>query len=257
MARLRVTFLGTGTSMGVPTLGCECRVCRSNDPRDQRTRPSLFLQHDGRVMVIDTSPDFRFQALRAGIRRVDAVLYTHAHADHILGLDDLRPFNMKQREAIPLFASQETLAALRRTFSYAFGHSTPESTVPEVRLEEIAGPFEVLGLGFQPVPVLHGTMEVLGFRFGSAAYVTDFSCIPEASRELLYDLDLLVLDALRDTPHPMHSSLSESLALIEEFRPRRAYFTHICHDLGHAETNARLPVGVELAYDTLTMEVEV
>lgn len=256
MATLRLTFLGTGTSMGVPTVGCECAVCRSPDPRDHRTRPSVWLQHNGRSIVIDTSPDFRFQALRAGLKRVDAVLYTHAHADHILGLDDLRPFNLRQRCPIPLYANPETLAALRRTFAYVFEDPTPESTVPEVKLEEIKGPFELFGIAFQPVPALHGPGEVLGFRFGAAGYLTDFSELPPASRELLRGLDLLVLDALREEPHPMHSSLSQSVALVEELQPRRAYFTHICHDLGHAATNARLPAGVELAYDTLTVDVE-
>lgn len=257
MASLRLTFLGTGTSMGVPTLGCKCPVCRSDDPHDHRTRPSVLLQYNGRGVVIDTSPDFRFQALRAGVERVDAVLYTHAHADHILGMDDLRPFNIRQRGPIPLFGSSETLAALRQTFSYVFSPATPASTIPEVRLEEINGPFDLFGLTFHPVPALHGTMEVLGFRFGRTAYLTDFSQIQPASRERLRGLDLLVLDALREEPHPMHSSLSESLALVGELKPRRAYFTHICHDLGHADTSARLPAGVALSYDTLSLDVEV
>ncbi|MFQ5927335.1 MAG: MBL fold metallo-hydrolase [Terriglobia bacterium] len=257
MGILRLTFLGTGTSMGVPTLGCGCRVCHSDDPHDRRTRPSLLLQYNGRAVVIDTSPDFRFQAFRSCLDRLDAVLYTHAHADHILGLDDVRPFNMKQRQAIPLYATRETLAALRRTFFYIFDHPTPASTVPEVELKEITGPFDLFGQAFQPVPALHGTVEVLGFRFGPAAYLTDFSRIEASSRALLGGLDLLVLDALREEPHPMHSSLSESLALVRELKPRRAYFTHICHDLAHAATNARLPAGVELAYDTLAVELEV
>lgn len=256
MAALRLTFLGTGTSMGVPTLGCECRVCRSSDPRDARTRPSLLLHFNGASIVIDTSPDFRFQALRAGLNRVDAVLYTHAHADHILGLDDLRPYNMRQREPIPLYANRETLDTIQRTFSYVFGHATPESSVPQVKLREVNAPFELHAVTFTPVPVWHGNMEVLGYRFGRAAYVTDFNRMEESSRRLLGGLDLLVLDALREEPHPMHSSLSQSLALVEQLQPRRAYFTHICHDLPHAATNARLPAGIELAYDTLTVEVE-
>ncbi|MFQ5816776.1 MAG: MBL fold metallo-hydrolase [Terriglobia bacterium] len=257
MATLRLTFLGSGTSMGVPTLGCPCRVCHSDDPCDRRTRPSVLLQYNGRAIVIDTSPDFRFQALRAGLERVDAVLYTHSHADHILGLDDLRPFCLHQRQPIPLYANRETLTALRRTFFYVFDDPTPDSTIPEVELKEITGPLELFGQTFQPVPALHGTMEVLGFRFGPAAYVTDFSQIEASSRARLAGLDLLVLDALREKPHPMHSSLSESLALVRELQPCRAYFTHICHDLPHAATNARLPAGVELAYDTLAVELEV
>lgn len=257
MGILRLTFLGTGTSMGIPTLGCNCRVCRSSDLRDQRTRPSLLLNYNGRAVVIDTSPDFRMQALRANLLRVDAVLYTHPHVDHILGLDDLRAFSLKQCQPIPLYANRETLDAIRRTFSYVFGHSTPSSIVPQVRLEEIDGPFELFGLRFEPLPVLHGAMEVLAFRFASAAYVTDFSQIPQLSHQQLHGLDVLILDALRHRPHPTHSSLAESLALVREFHPRRAYFTHICHDLPHADTNAQLPPDVGLAYDGLAVEVEV
>ncbi|MBI2957153.1 MAG: MBL fold metallo-hydrolase [Acidobacteria bacterium] len=255
MGRLRLTFLGTGTSMGVPTLGCPCNVCHSSDPRDHRTRPSVLLEYNGRAIVIDTSPDFRHQALRAGLERVDAVLYTHGHADHILGLDDLRPYNLKQG-AIPLYANAATQDIIRQTFAFAFGRATPNSTVPLIELRPIDSPWELFGLRFVPLPVQHGEMEVLGFRFGRAAYVTDFSAIPPASLEQLRGLDLLVLDALRHRPHPNHSSVEQSLRLVEELRPRRAYFTHIAHDLSHAETNAQFPPGVELAYDGLVAEVE-
>jgi len=255
MSRLRLTFLGTGTSMGVPTVGCECRVCSSSDPRDRRTRPSVLLEYDGRAVVIDTSPDFRQQALRAGLKRVDAVLYTHGHADHILGLDDLRPFNLKQGP-IALYANPATQVIIRQTFHYIFGGATPNSTVPDVELRTINGPFELFGRRIHPLPVAHGEMEVLGFRLGRAAYVTDFSTIPPASFEQLRGLDLLVLDALRDRPHPNHSTVEQSLALVRELRPRRTYFTHIAHDLAHNETNRRLPDGVELAYDGLAAEAE-
>lgn len=256
MARLRLTFLGTGTSMGVPTLGCECRVCRSSDPRDRRTRPSVLLEYDGHAVVIDTAPDFRQQALAAGLKRVDAVVYTHGHADHILGLDDLRPFNLKQGN-IPLYANRATQEMIRRTFPYVFGGGTPNSSVPEVALREIDGPFELFGQRFLPIPVPHGEMEVLGFRFGRAAYLTDFSAIPEAALAELAGLELLVLDALRDKPHPNHSTVEQSLALAQQLRPRQTYFTHIAHDLAHTETNARLPAGVSLAYDGLVTEVGV
>lgn len=256
MARLRLTFLGTGTSMGVPTLGCQCRVCLSSDARDRRTRPSLLVEYDARAVVIDTSPDLRQQLLRVNLQRVDAVLYTHGHADHILGLDDLRAFNLKQGP-IPLYANRETLDIIRRTFYYIFSGATPNSTVPEVELNDINGPLELFGLRFLPLGVYHGQMEVLGFRFGRAAYVTDFSTIPPASLEQLHDLDVLVLDALRDRPHPNHSTVEQSLELVRELRPQRAFFTHIAHDLGHTQTNARLPAGVELAYDGLAVELEV
>jgi len=255
MAGLRLTFLGTGTSMGVPTLGCDCRVCRSPDPRDHRLRPSVLVEYGGHAVVIDTSPDFRQQALRAGIKRVDAVLYTHSHADHILGLDDLRPFNLKQGD-IPLYANRATQEMLRRAFPYVFGQATRHSSAPSVDLREINGPFELFGRRILPLPVAHGEMEVLGFRVGRAAYLTDFSAIPPPVMEQLRELDLLVLDALRDRPHPNHSTVENSVALVRELRPRRAYFTHIAHDLAHEETNRRLPPGVELAYDGLAAEVE-
>ena len=265
MTSLRLTVLGSGTSMGVPTLGCGCRVCRSADPRDHRTRPSALLSVGGRNIVIDTSPDFRYQALRAGIERLDAVVFTHGHADHILGLDDIRPFNIKQKRDVPVFASAETLAILKRTFAYIFDGAATQSTLPGVQLHVIGGPFRPLetaaaegdGIELVPVPAMHGELPVLGFRFGQAAYLTDFSAVPDSSLPLLEGLDDLILDALRYTPHPMHSNVEQSLALVRELRPRRAWFTHICHDLPHAETNARLPEGVQLAYDGLSFEVHV
>jgi phosphoribosyl 1,2-cyclic phosphate phosphodiesterase len=257
MPSLQLTILGSGTSMGVPTLGCHCEVCESADPRDKRTRPSVLLSYNGHNVVIDTAPDFRAQAMREKIDRLDAVIYTHSHADHILGLDDIRPYNLKQGGVVPVYASRETEAAVRRQFAYIFDDAPTESSVPGVEMRSIDGPFELFGLEFIPVPANHGMQPVLGFRFGGAAYLTDFSSVPEASKQLLMGLDDFVLDALRYGPHPMHSNVAQSLALVAEVKPKRAWFTHICHDLGHTEANAKLPDGVQLAYDGLKIEVKI
>jgi phosphoribosyl 1,2-cyclic phosphate phosphodiesterase len=245
---MKLTFLGTGTSTGVPTIGCECPVCQSPDPHDQRTRPSLMIEYDGRVVLIDTTPDFRQQALRQRIRRLDAVLFTHGHADHVLGLDETRVYYFRQQVPLPLYADEKTMNTLRRIFSYVFDQTYKYGGIGKFDAHLIDGEFELWGQTFLPVPVL-------GFRFGRAAYVTDFSTIPESSLALLEGLEVLVLDALRHAPHPTHSHLENSLRLVERLRPRRAYFTHIAHELGHAATNATLPGHVRLAHDGLSLEV--
>lgn len=252
---MTLTFLGTGTSSGVPTLGCHCRVCTSSDQRDKRTRPSLLLEFEGRAVVIDTTPDFRFQALRAGMQRLDAVVFTHAHADHVLGLDDVRGFYFRQHDPIPIYADRATLDRIRHIFSYIFNGNYPYGGIAKLDPHLIEGPFELWGQPWVPVPVVHGRMPVLGFRFGKAAYVTDFSVIPESSLALLERLDVLVLDALRHKPHATHSNVEQSLALVERLKPRRAFFTHIAHEIGHEETNAALPAYVRLAHDGLKLEV--
>ena len=260
-APLKITVLGSGTSMGVPTLACPCRVCASNDPHDKRLRPSVLISRGGQHVVIDTTPDFRQQALRVGLDRLDAILLTHGHADHILGFDDIRPFNLRQRSALSVYSNEETFRIIRRVFAYVFDDKPTLSTVPSVTLNLANSPFELLGIPFVPVPMLHGDMEVLGFRFGRAAYLTDFSKIPDSSMALLEGLDELVLDALRDAPHPMHQTVDQALALIQQLKPRRAWFTHIAHDLPHAETNERLRQQgfphVQLAYDGLQFDVSV
>lgn len=256
MNSLKLTVLGSGTSMGVPTLGCHCEVCESADPRDRRMRPSVLLSYAGRNVLIDTTPDFRTQALRHRIDRLDAILYTHAHADHILGLDDIRPYNLKQGGVIPIYASEATLGILRRTFAYIFSDAPTQSSVPAVELHAVSGPFDLFGLRIDPVEAQHGPEPVLGYRFGNAAYLTDFSKVPEESKAKLRGLDHFILDALRYVPHPMHSNVAQSLELVKELQPTHAWFTHICHDLGHEAANAKFPRGVELSYDGLELEVK-
>src|SRR5712691_12844273 len=260
-APIKLTVLGSGTSMGVPSLGCHCRVCTSKDPRDNRLRPSLLLSRGEQNVVIDTTPDFRQQALRVRLDRLDAILLTHGHADHILGFDDIRPFNIRQKRAIPVYGTEETFQILRRAFSYVFDEAPTLSTVPSVALHVLNGPIELLGVRIVPVPLRHADLEVLGFRFGRAAYLTDFSALPDSSAALVEGLDDLIVDALRDVPHPMHQTVEQALALIERLKPRRAWFTHIAHDLAHAETNDRLRKlglrNVQLAYDGLQFEARV
>ncbi len=253
---LTITVLGSGTSVGVPTIGCHCAVCTSSDPRDNRLRPSVLVSYDGRNVLIDTTPDFRTQALRARMERVDAILFTHAHADHIMGLDDVRPFNFRQRSTIPVYGSGETINTIRRVFEYIFAGGKTESSIPRLEPHVLNGdPFELFGLEFTPIPLRHGRTAVYGYRFGAAAYLTDHSEIPPESQEKLRGLDVLFLDALRERPHPTHTTVMRALEHVAEIAPRRAYFTHICHDLPHAGTESRLPENVHLAYDGLQISV--
>jgi phosphoribosyl 1,2-cyclic phosphate phosphodiesterase len=252
---LKITVLGSGTSTGVPTIGCHCDVCTSTDPRDNRLRPSILVSYDDRNVVIDTTPDFRTQALRARIQRLDAVLFTHSHADHMMGLDDVRPFNFRQRGRIPIHAAPETMAALHRCFPYVFDGMVRETNVPQIDERVIDGPFDLFGVEFIPVPILHGRQPILGFRFGDAAYLTDHSEIPEASAALLQNLDVLFLDALRYKPHPTHSTVDRSIQTVSKLNPRRAFFTHICHDLKHERAESLLPPHIRFAYDGLEIEL--
>jgi phosphoribosyl 1,2-cyclic phosphate phosphodiesterase len=256
MSSLRITVLGSGTSSGVPTIGCACDVCASTDPRDKRLRPSVLLQYEDRNVIIDTTPDFRAQVLRLGLRNLDAVVYTHAHADHILGLDDVRPFNYFQKSTIPLYATEETFAIIKRVFAYAFQDEPTESSRPMLDLHILDGaPFPLFGREFIPIRLNHGKGTVYGFRIGRSAYLTDHSSIPDESKALLDGLDVLFLDALRRRPHPTHTTLDQAVELVNEIKPQRAFFTHMCHDLGHAQTEALLPPHIRLAYDGLEIEV--
>lgn len=255
----RVTILGSGTSHGVPMIGCTCEVCQSPDPHDRRLRPSIYIETEGGPSVlVDTSTDLRQQALTYGVRRVDAILMTHSHADHVLGMDEVRRFNILNGGAIPLYASASTGRELRRIFQYVFEPPSQKGGgIPQVDLREIDGPFAVDALQVQPVPLLHGSLPILGFRFGRFAYLTDASTIPDEAWPLLEGLDVLILNALRHRPHPTHFSLSEAVAVTERLAPARAFFTHVCHDLPHAATNRSLPAGMALAADGLSFTVEV
>jgi phosphoribosyl 1,2-cyclic phosphate phosphodiesterase len=253
----RVTFLGTGTSHGVPMIGCDCATCCSSDPRDRRSRPSILIRTaDGMNVLVDTSPDLRTQALAFDVRWVDAILFTHAHADHVLGLDDVRRYNVIQGGRMPCFGDERTLVEIRRTFAYIFNPPQEGGGVPKIDLFPLAGPFCLGRQAFVPVPVLHGTQPVLGYRVGSFAYLTDCNAIPDQSWPLLEGVHTLVIDALRHKRHPTHFTVAEALDVVSRLRPRRALLTHICHDLAHEETSRRLPAGVELAYDGLVVDVE-
>lgn len=253
---MRITILGSGTSHGVPMIGCDCAVCRSSNPRDRRTRTSALIETAGKHLLIDTSPELRLQCLACNVRQVDAVLYTHGHADHVAGLDDLRRFNALQSSSLTCYADENTAKILRRMFSYAFMHILDyPSSKPHLEIELIQGPFEVQGVAVQPIALLHGELPILGYRIGSFAYCTDCSDIPNASMELLRDLDVLVLDALRHRPHPTHMNLQQSIAMAQRIGARRTYFTHIAHELLHDEVNASLPDSMQLGYDGLIIEL--
>ena len=253
-----VTFLGTGTSAGVPVIACDCATCRSTDERDKRWRPSLRLVlDDGTTILVDASPDLRAQALRFGLTRVDLILLTHSHADHVLGLDDVRIFNFRQRAPIPCLGTPRTLAQIRSMFAYVFDPATPKGGgLPQLELFDLVGPFSTSNVTVVPVPVMHGTLPVLGFRIGPFAYLTDCNAIPEESWSLLQGLDVLVLDALRHKPHPTHFTVSQAVEVAQRIGAKRTLFTHMTHDLPHVETCRQLPGGMELAYDGLTIEVE-
>jgi phosphoribosyl 1,2-cyclic phosphate phosphodiesterase len=249
-----LTFLGTGTSNGIPVIGCDCAVCRSADPRDRRSRSSAVVHAGERVYLIDTATELRLQSLAVGLRRLDAVLMTHAHADHTGGFDDLRRFNELRNRHLPVYADPGTAAILRDRFAYTFVDTYPfYGGKPDLTLHVVDRPFELFGGTVVPVPVFHGRLPILGYRFGDLAYVTDAKTIPPSSMDLLRGLDVLVLNALRDRPHPTHLSLAEAIAIVADLRPRVAYLTHLSHDLGHAAVTARLPPGIAVAHDGLSV----
>jgi phosphoribosyl 1,2-cyclic phosphate phosphodiesterase len=253
-----LTFLGTGTSVGVPVIGCECKVCRSDDPRNRRTRSSVVVSAAGATLLVDSGPDLRCQALREGLRAVDGVLFTHAHMDHVAGFDDLRAFCWRRGSPLPMHASANCLAALQAMFAWAFspdnlyrGYVKPDPQVAD-------GPFAYGGLRVTPVPVEHAAVETLGFRFDapgirSLAYLPDVKRIPDPSLEALRGVEILVVDALRPAPHPTHFSIQEALAAVARVAPREAWLTHLGHENDHAELSATLPAGVRVAWDGLRL----
>lgn len=246
---LEVTILGSGTSTGVPVIGCECEVCRSLLPQNQRTRCSALLSWQGRQILIDTATDLRQQALREKLARVDAVLYTHTHADHLHGIDDLRTFNPPDGAAIPIYGSAATLEAIGRNFHYIFSPEDDPGYRPRLERRPITGPFELFGLPVQPIPLLHGRGETLGFRIGPFAYLTDVSAIPADSEALLQGLELLVLDGLRFSAHTTHFNIPQAVAVARRLRVPRTLLTHLSHEIDHLRHGAGLPAGVEFAYD--------
>jgi phosphoribosyl 1,2-cyclic phosphate phosphodiesterase len=252
---MRVTLLGTGTSTGVPSIACRCRVCTSDDPRDRRLRTSCLVEHeDGTTLLVDASLDCRQQLLHVGLERLDALLLTHPHADHVMGLDDLRIFNFRQRRALPVYGNAETFRQLERTFWYVFEPTQYEEGKPKLDLVPVEGPFRVAGKTIVPVPVTHGNLEILGYRFGPFGYVTDALVVPDAAVALLQGLDVLVLNALREDAHPTHQSLDEALAVVERVAPKRAFITHVGHWMSAADIDARTPPHVASAHDFMAFD---
>lgn len=255
--RVTVSFLGTGTSTGIPVVGCHCRVCTSTDPRNTRLRQSVRIEANGKHFLIDTTPDLRLQLLRDPIPRLDFVLFTHSHADHVMGLDDIRPFNFRQRESIHAFANASTAKAIRRAFSYIWDPATQiGGGKPQIELHEIDGPFTHDGIAITPIPVSHGDWTILGYRIGGFAYITDTNGIPDSSMPLLEGLDVLAIDALRPGPaHPTHFTIGQAVAIAERIGARKTWLIHLAHEAEHAEVEAGLPEGVGVAWDGMRVEV--
>ncbi len=256
MSSIELLFLGSGTSAGVPMIGCHCPVCSSTDPHDKRHRPSVLISYDGVRVLVDTTPELRIQSLTYGIDVIDTVVLTHAHADHIMGLDDLRRFNMTKNGPIDVWGDAKTHESLSRCFGYAFldPNATPQVFRPNLRKRIVDGPFEIAGRTWTPIPLLHGRHEVLGYRIGNLAYCTDVSEIPEPSYELLKGVDTLVLDALQPLPHNAHFSLPQALEAATRIGARQTWFTHITHNMFHT-INETLPKDKQLAHDGMVLRV--
>lgn len=252
-----VSFLGTGTSTGVPVVGCHCAVCTSDDPRNKRLRQSVKIEGNGKTFLIDTTPDLRVQLLRDPIPRLDFILFTHSHADHLMGLDDIRPFNFRQREPIHAFANAATAKAIRRAFSYIWADTQMGGGKPQLELHEIDGPFESEGIKITPLPVCHGDWTIFGYRIGPFAYITDTNGIPAPTLELMRGVDTLALDGLRGSPpHPTHFTIGEAVEAAQQTGARVTYLIHLAHEVDHAACERTLPPNVKLAYDGLKLQFE-
>lgn len=252
---MTVTILGSGTSTGVPVVGCSCPVCTSTDPQNVRTRCSALIYHGGKNILIDTTTDLRQQALRENLTRIDAVLYTHTHADHVHGIDDLRPFNFASGQSIPIYGSAETIAVIRRNFGYIFSDEMETGYRPRLETREVDGAFALFDLSVESLPLQHGTGRSLGFRIGPFAYLTDCSAIPAATESRLQGLEVLIIDGLRFRPHTTHFNIPQAIEVSARLGARRTLLTHLSHEVDHARCAPQLPPGVELAFDGQRLEV--
>ncbi len=253
---MKITFLGTGTSHGIPMIACNCKVCASDNPKNKRMRTSVLVSNNGYNILVDATPELRLQCIKNKVTRLDAVLITHPHADHIFGLDDLRRFNMIQRAEIPIYGTSDTLNIIRNAFSYVFNNEPdPGGYKPRFSLNTINGNVKIGSLSIVPIKAFHGDSNVMGYRFGKFTYITDVSEIPAESMEMLKGLDVLVLGALRYIPHVKHFSIEQALHVVKQLKPQKTYFTHMCHEIEHEEDNRKLPSGVEFAYDGLVIDI--
>ena len=255
---MRITILGCGTSTGVPVIACPCDVCRSADPRNRRTRSSIVVSQNGNNLLVDTAPDLRFQAMATGLVRIDAVLYTHDHADHIFGMDELRSFNFAMGRAIPIYGNEKVIKRIQTVYSYIWDPAAPRGGgLPMITPNVIAGAMDLGGIPVVPLPLMHGDQEIYGYRFGGrVAYMTDVSAVPPTTLELARGMDLLIIDGLRYRPHATHFSVDQAVETVRELRPARALLTHMSHALDYARLKRELPAGIEPAYDGMEIAIE-